>query len=281
MKMKLSIAIQTPEVKPVLPVALINGSIGEKLAKAAEWEADGIEFMSTNPTELNWTEIKTLLLQNGLEASAVASGGINFALGVTLLNAKPDIMTLAKSRLFELIEMAEALEAPVVTIGSFRGRLDQYPGVDGRVRLAEILQEAGQNAQCKGVRLALEPINRYENDFIANAEQGLSYMRQIDHPAVGLLLDTFHINIEETSWTEPFRQVMAEGKLFHVHLGDNNRLPPGKGLIDFPAIVDTLAKLNYTGYLSAELLPRPDADTAARQTLEHMRAILPKRQKNL
>jgi 5-keto-L-gluconate epimerase len=276
--MKLSIVIQSPEVKPVLPVALTSGTIDEKLAKAAEWGAHGIEFMSVNPVELDWAEIKNTLQKHKLEASAIASGGMSFALGVTLLNADPDIMKLAKSRLFDMIRMAEALEAPVITIGSFRGRLSQYPA-DGHSKLAEILQEAGQLARPKGVRLALEPLNRFESDFIANAEQGLNYVRQIDHPAVGLLLDTFHVNIEESSWTEPFRQVMAAGKLFHVHLGDNNRLPPGKGLIDFPAIVDTLAELDYTGYLSAELLPRPDPDTAARQTLEYMSLIMARRQK--
>ena len=275
--MKLSIVIQTPEVKPVLPVALAYGSLDEKLAKAAAWGAHGIEFMSTNPVELNWGEIKLALKQHGLEASAIASGGMGFALGVTLLNAKPEVMELAKTRLTEMIEMANALEAPVVTIGSFRGRLAQFPA-DGRTRLADILREAGQFALPRGVRMALEPINRYEVDFIANAQEGLDYLRQIDHPAVGLLLDTFHMNIEESSWKEPFSKVMAEEKLFHVHLGDNNRLPPGKGMIDFSAIVDILAELNYTGYLSAELFPKPDADTAARQTLEYMKPILAKRQ---
>ena len=275
--MKLSIVIQTPEVKSVLPVALASGSLNEKLSKAAEWGAQGIEFMSTNPVELNWAEIKDTLSRNGLEASAVASGGMSFGLGLTLLNADPDIRALAKSRLFDMIDMANALEAPVVTIGSFKGRLAQY-SADGRALLAEIIREAGQIAQPKGVRIALEPINRYEGDFINNAEQGLNYLRQIDHPVVGLLLDTFHINIEESSWTEPFRRVMAEEKLFHVHLGDNNRLPPGKGLIDFPAIVAALAEINYTGYLSAELFPKPDPDTAARQTLEYMNAILVRKQ---
>jgi sugar phosphate isomerase/epimerase len=89
-----------------------------------------------------------------------------------------------------------------------------------------------------------------------------------------LLLDTYHVNIEETSWTEPFRRLMAAGKLWHVHLGDNNRLPPGRGLIDFAAIVATLRQLDYTGWLSAELLARPDPDTAAQQTLTYMRSLL-------
>jgi sugar phosphate isomerase/epimerase len=86
-------------------------------------------------------------------------------------------------------------------------------------------------------------------------------------------LDTFHVNIEEASWTEPFVRVFEAGKLFHVHLGDNNRLPPGKGLIDFPAILRTLMSLGYQGFLSAELLALPDADSAAADTLAYMRAL--------
>ena len=82
-------------------------------------------------------------------------------------------------------------------------------------------------------------------------------------PRLGLLLDTFHVNIEERSWTEPFAALRAAGKLWHVHVGDNNRLAPGRGLIDFPAIVATLRRSGYDGYLSAELLARPDGDTAA------------------
>jgi sugar phosphate isomerase/epimerase len=66
---------------------------------------------------------------------------------------------------------------------------------------------------------------------------------------------------------------MKAGKLWHVHLGDNNRLPPGHGLIDFPEIVMALLQAGYQGYLSAELSPKPDADTAAQQTLVYMRSL--------
>ena len=107
-----------------------------------------------------------------------------------------------------------------------------------------------------------------------NAAEGLAFVDQADHPALGLLLDTYHVNIEEASWTDPFRQVMAAGRLWHVHLGDNNRLPPGKGLINFAAILETLRQVGYHGYLSAELLAKPDPDTAAQQTLTYMQSLL-------
>jgi sugar phosphate isomerase/epimerase len=99
-------------------------------------------------------------------------------------------------------------------------------------------------------------------------------MEEVDHPSVGLLLDTFHVNIEESSWTVPFHQAMRARKLFHVHLGDNNRLPPGQGLIDFPAILSTLEENGYTGWLSAELLGIPDLDTAGQKTMDYMSHLM-------
>jgi sugar phosphate isomerase/epimerase len=272
--MKLSICIQTPEVPKTVPVALITGELEEKIAKASAWGADAVEFMTVEPRRLDWNAIAAALNSEGLQAAAVASGAMAFAAGITLLHPEADGMTLAKSRLYDLIDMAASLGAPVVTIGSFRGRLALRPTGDGRERLCAILREAGDYAHEHGVCLALEAINRYEADFLHTAEQCLDFVTEVDRPAVGVLLDTFQMNIEEASRTRPFELVFAQGKLFHVHLGDNNRLPPGQGLIDFEAVVQSLARLDYTGSLSAELLAKPDADTAARMTIAHMRPLL-------
>jgi sugar phosphate isomerase/epimerase len=271
--MKLSITIQTPEVQPTIPVALLTGTWQEKIRKAARWGADGVELLTTNPKELKPEEILALVHQNGLQVAAIASGGMAFALGFTLLNADASIATQAKTRLYDLIDFAAALRAPVVTIGSFRG-LSAWVGGQGKTMLRDILGKAAGYANQRSIWLALEAINRFEGDILVNAAETLAFIDEVDQPALGLLLDTFHINIEEASWTEPFRTAMRAGKLYHVHLGDNNRLPPGGGLIDFPAIVATLRETGYSGYLSAELLCIPDADTAARQTLEYMGKLL-------
>jgi sugar phosphate isomerase/epimerase len=267
--MKLAIALQTPEVKEEIPVALLSGKFEDKLSKAARWGAEGVELMTTHPAELDRNRILSALRGNGLQVAAIASGGLSFALGLTLLNTTPEISNKANTGLYELLDLANDLGAPLVTIGSFRGRLAST-GEAGRQRLMVILRKAADYAQSNAIRLVLEPLNRYESDLIANAGQWLAFLEELDHPAVGLLLDTYHVNIEERSWTEPFENLLQAGKLWHVHLGDNNRLPPGRGLIDFAAIVSTLQKNGYTGYLSAELLPKPDPDTAARQTLEFM-----------
>lgn len=271
--MKLSLAIQTPEVPRPVPVALLSGSLEDKLAKAADWGADGVELMTSNPSQANPRQIAKLCRQFGLEVAAAASGAIPMTTGYTLLNADAEAAGHARTRLYDLIEFAEIVEAPMVTIGSFRGKL-AWVGDGARDKLVNILLEAADYAQQRKVRIALEALNRYEGDIINNHIDGLAFLEDIDHPAIGLLLDTYHVNIEESSYTEPFRRAFAAGRLFHVHLGDNNRLYPGQGLIDFPAIVNTLKVCGYCDYLSAELLAVPDPDTAARETLAYMRRLL-------
>jgi sugar phosphate isomerase/epimerase len=268
---KLSLAIQTPDVPFQLPVALLTGSLDEKLHKAAALGADGVELMCYDPASLEAESIRSALADHGLEAAAIASGGLGMA-RITLLHPDAQTSQLARTRLLDLIEFAARLGSPLVTIGGFRGRSNGDPQAS-LLRLGEILSEAAVIAGNRGVRLALEPLNRYENDLIQNTAQGLAFLNQVNHPALGLLIDTFHMNIEEASWTEPFVRVFEAGKLFHVHIGDNNRLPPGKGLIDFPSILQTLQSIGYQGFLSAELLALPDADSAAADTLAYMRAL--------
>ena len=271
--MKLSLAIQTPEVPSPVPVALLSGSFEDKLAKAAEWGAEGVELMTSSPQEADPWRIKKHCQDVGLAVVAAASGAIPMTTGFTLLNADATAAENAETRLYDLIDFAEIVGAPLVTIGSFRGKL-AWVTVGARERLVQILRQAADYAQARGIRLALEALNRYEGDIVNNHEEGLEFLAEVGHPALGLLLDTYHVNIEESSYTEPFRRTIEAGKLYHVHLGDNNRLPPGQGLIDFPAIVETLRDCSYSGYLSAELLAQPDPDTAARETLRYMRRLL-------
>jgi sugar phosphate isomerase/epimerase len=271
--MKLAVCVQTDEVPVPVPVALLAGSFAERVQKATAMGFEGLELMTTDPASLDPKAIRAQVEEARLEIAAIGSGAIAFATGLTLLHADPDRAAQAQALLRDLIGFAAAVGAPLVTIGSFRGRVASA-GAGGRERLVAILQEAAAYAESRVIQLALEPMNHYDTDVIINAEEGLAFVEEVSQPALGILLDTHHINIEESSWTEPFRRVMAAGRLWHVHLRDNNRLHPGGGLIDFGAIVTTLREIGYTGYVSAELLAKPDPDTAAQRTLTYMRPLL-------
>ncbi|MGW8250066.1 MAG: sugar phosphate isomerase/epimerase family protein, partial [Anaerolineales bacterium] len=165
--MKLSLAVQTSEVPSLVPVALLSGSFEDKLAKAAAWGADGVELMTSNPRQVNPDYIKARCQENGLTVAAAASGAIPMTTGYTLLNADASASEHARQRLYDLIDFAAMVGAPLVTIGSFRGKL-AWVGDGARDRLMNILRQAADYAQERSIRLALEALNRYEGDIINN-----------------------------------------------------------------------------------------------------------------
>ena len=278
--MKLALATLTPEVKAAVPVALLSGTFAERLEKAARLGYDGLELMVLRPDELDVDDTRTQLSKWGLGVAAIASGAMYAVDKLTLLAADEETSRQAVARLHALIAFAAALESPhpsgtpLVTIGSFRGRLAWAGGAGARGKLVAILREAAEKAAQRGVRLVLEPLNRYETDILHTAEETLALIDEVGHSHLGLLLDTFHMNIEEAAYGVCLRQAMATSRLWHVHIADSNRLPPGQGHIDFPGVVAVLDETGYQGYLSAELLPRPDPDAAAAATISHMRQFV-------
>lgn len=272
-EMKLSLTVQTPDVASPTPVSLLSGTFDEQLAKAASLGFDGLELIPIDPACLDADGIRARLARHGLEPAAIGTVLLGLTAGITLLHADAEISALAQSRLCDMIDFASATGAPLVTIGGFRGRAGSV-GREGRERLIAMLREGADYADARGVQLALEPVNHFQTDLVTHAEEGLVFLEEVGHPSLGLLLDTCHMNIDESSWAEPFQQVMAAGRLWHVHLADNNRLAPGRGLLDFGVILEALRQVGYAGYLSAEVLAQPDPDTAAQDVASNIRPLL-------
>ena len=140
---------------------------------------------------------------------------------------------------------------------------------DARERFLQVFRALADYAANYAVRITLEPCNRYEVDFVRSSREAIDFAAEVDRPNFGLMFDVFHMNIEDPSIEDAFRE--AGPRLWHVHIADSNRLPPGQGHQDFASIVATLREIGYEGYLSAELQPLPDPDTAAALTIEYMR----------
>jgi sugar phosphate isomerase/epimerase len=275
--MKLAVVTTTPEVQGFVPVALLSGAFTERLERAAQLGYDGVELMVQRPAELDGADIAAQVSYCGLEIAAIASGAIAMLDRLTLLGGDPAACAAAGQRLNQLIDFAAATRAPLVTIGGFRGRLANAVWTDvrgARAHLVAVIQNAATHAAAVGVRLALEPLNRYESDIVNNAEEGLALVEEVGHESLGLLLDTFHMNIEEAHYGTAIRSAARAGRLFHIHLGDSNRLAPGQGHLDFPTILTSLRAVDYRGYLSAELLAHPNGDAAAAKTAQHMQSLL-------
>lgn len=128
-------------------------------------------------------------------------------------------------------------------------------------RLLEGLRPLADHAGERGVRLAIEPLNRFETSFFNTAEQVAEVVDRLDSPAVGMLLDTFHMNIEEKDPAAAIR--LAGDRLIHFHACGNDRGAPGADPIPWQPIVAALREVGYDGALVIESFT-PDNQTIAR-----------------
>jgi sugar phosphate isomerase/epimerase len=157
-----------------------------------------------------------------------------------------------------------------IIIGLLRGIV--RPGVDHAQAmdwLVAALQECCAAAQHHGVRIALEPITRYETTLINNLAQGLDLLERVGAENMGLMPDSFHMNIEEPDIEESIRA--CGDRIFHFHVADSNRWYPGAGHLDFRSILKALYATGYEGYVSGEFMPLPDADTSAQKGIAYLR----------
>jgi sugar phosphate isomerase/epimerase len=269
--MKTGVVICGPDV-PYGPLALLSGSFEEKAAKAAKLGYVGIELMVRDPAGLDWPDVKATLEDAGLEVPQVVTGELFGADGLCLVTADDDLYRRAEERTRSVIDLAAYLGA-MVNIGRLRGQLKflgqmAHPWDVAVNRLRKVITYAAD----RGVKITMEPLNRYETDFVFSAADGMRLVEDLGCDNFGLMLDLFHMNIEDASIEEGLR---ATGdRLWHVHIADSNRRYPGSGHLDFDSVFATLEAMGYQGYVSAELLPLPDADTAAEKTITFLQKYL-------
>jgi len=115
---------------------------------------------------------------------------------------------------------------------------------------AEGLREAAEYAGERGVGLAIEPLNRFETDLVNTVDQGLDLCERIGHDNVGLLLDTFHMNIEEKSIPDAIRE--AGPRLRHFHACENDRGAPGSGHVEWDAVLGAVREVGFDGQVVIE-----------------------------
>jgi D-psicose/D-tagatose/L-ribulose 3-epimerase len=117
-------------------------------------------------------------------------------------------------------------------------------------RVAAGLRPVADVAGERDVKLAVEPLNRYETSLINTVEQGLELLEAVDHEACGLLLDTFHMNIEEK---DPAAAARTAGeRIAHVHACGTDRGSPGADAFDWPPFLAALSEAGYDGPLCIE-----------------------------
>jgi sugar phosphate isomerase/epimerase len=267
--MRLAVVVSTHAA--AFQAVAFKGSFAEHVAKIAAWGYDGVEIAIRDPRLVDVGELQRVVGGHGLTVPAIGTGQ---AWGEERLSFTSDdrcVREAAVQRIKSHIPLAEQLGATII-LGLIRGMTPPGQTHERSMDLlVEAIRECCSAAGGSGVRFALEPLNRYETDLVHTVAEGLGLVDKIGAENFGLLLDTFHMNIEERVIEDAIRA--GSDRIFHFHVADSDRRHPGAGHLDFALILDTLSAVGYEGFVSGEFMPWPNGDTAAERNIRFLREV--------
>lgn len=249
-----------------------KGNFEENIAAIREMGFDGVELAIRDPRLIDEAMVLTAVRNAGLEIPAIGTGQAWGEEGLSFTDPEEAVREKAVERVMSHIPFARKAGA-VIIIGLLRGMV--RPGVnrdDAEAWMTGCFSRCCRAAEREGVRIAFEPINRYETSLLNGVEEGLDFIGRVGGSNLGMLLDTFHMNIEEPSIEDSI--LKAGDRIFHFHYADSNRWYPGAGHIRFEPIIKALRETGYTGFLSGEHRPDPEPEEAVRRGLDFMRKMI-------
>jgi D-psicose/D-tagatose/L-ribulose 3-epimerase len=222
---------------------------------------DGIEIMG-EPRKYNVDEIRKLLDQYNL----VCYGSVSImGKGRDLIHADPYYREMTIAYLKECLDMVGAFGGTLFTlVPSEVGKIVAMEDEDTEWKWAvEGIRQVADHAGKYNIRIGLEPLNRFETNFLTRHDQALRLADDVGNENVGVCLDAFHINIEEA---DPYQAILNTGsRLVDFHVADNNRFPPGGGAIDWKKTIDTLRQAGYDGWITSEFVVPMDRSPLAQK----------------
>ena len=214
--------------------------------KFKKWGFDTVEIPVEAPEHIDPAKVKAAADKAGL-----AIGSICACMGPGRdFRGTPEEQKTAMDYCKALIDQAVVLGCPrlIGPVYSVVGKADAVEPSQQKVEwklVVKNLKELAAYAQAKGVTICVEPLNRFETDFLNTCDQGLKLLKDVNSPALKLHLDTFHMNIEEKNQAASIRK--AGKALAHFHACGSDRGTPGGDHIAWPEIVKALKAIGYNG----------------------------------
>jgi D-psicose/D-tagatose/L-ribulose 3-epimerase len=230
------------------------------LAKLAEVGFDGVEVPIFEGDEAHYRSIGRELDRVGLKCSTitVCNGDAN------PISKDPSERAKGLDRLKWVLDRTAALGGDVLCgpyyapLGVFSGH---EPSEDEKKWGVDVLRAGAEHAQKLNVRIAVEFLCRFETYFLNTARDAADFVKRVNHPALGMLYDTFHANMEEKD--PPAALAAASKQLIHFHISENDRGTPGSGHVQWLETFRELRRMNYDGWLTIEAFSRVLPELAA------------------
>ncbi|GIX04864.1 MAG: isomerase [Planctomycetaceae bacterium] len=230
------------------------------LEQLKAWGFDGVELPVFDMQEQKFRRLGQRLDALGLQRTAVTVCTET----ENPISPEARIRSAGLQRLKKAIDMCAAagcthLCGPIHSaLGFFTGR---GPTADEWRWAQEVLAQAADYAQAQRVTLVVEYLNRFECYFLTNAADTARFCREVNHPALKMMYDTFHANIEEKNLAEAIRG--CADQLVHIHISENDRSTPGEGHVDWETTFRTIKEIRYDGWLMVEAFGLALPDLAA------------------
>jgi D-psicose/D-tagatose/L-ribulose 3-epimerase len=225
---------------------LSTQALEELVPKVAAIGFDQIEFPLEGIGDFDYDRARELTEEHGLAVSCCVAMGPDR----DLVHPDPAIQASGMEYLKQAIAITQQvggknLVGPIYSAVGRKWKATPDERAADVDTLVPYLKELALFAAEHGVVMGIEPLNRFETSFINIHEQVIEVVDRVDHPACGVMLDTFHMNIEEKDLGEAIRQ--AGSRLVHLHACENDRGAPGSGNVTWDAIASALKEINYDG----------------------------------
>ncbi len=236
--------------------------VEDTIRRLAKYGYDSIEIsydsVELAPGAPGTAAVRRMLRDNGL--SCYGSISLMFA-GRDLIHSDAAVRASSVEYLNGCITMVKQLGGQVMSIvPSEVGKVKAMAEPEEEWEWAvEGLREVREHANREGVRMALEPLNRFETNFLNRHDQALALAEAVG-PDVGVCLDVYHMNMEEADLYAAMRS--AGSRMYDLHVADNNRMACGQGALNWEKIISTAKEIGYDGSLTVEFVPPIDRTPA-------------------
>jgi sugar phosphate isomerase/epimerase len=209
---------------------------------------DAVELQIADPARFDEDRVRRSLDRVGYAMCAFQTGSTYTSRGNCLCTADEAVRRQTIELLRSFVDLAARWNA-IIVFGSLQGRLRDEPDRQaGEARIRDALREVGEYAAQRRASIAFEPVNHGEVGFNNTIAEAAGLVRGLNLPSVRLMIDTFHINIEEWDVLAPLHDV--RDILAHVHLSETNRNVLGTGHWPTAGFLDRLAEIDFAGHMS-------------------------------
>lgn len=267
LKYSVAIGVNLPDTYP----AVFKSGLYDNIREVARCGCKYAELHVQTPQTIDTAALNRCCDENGVKISSISTGMGFAAEGLSLIDDDPTVRINTRARLEGMLDIAGELGSSVI-IGLLRGKIPDFSHYSMyEDRLTEGMLILIEKAEKAKVNLDLEAIASLQCNYFNSSWQVLNYVKKIGSERLKILLDTYHMNIEERDF---FGCVADCGDwLRYVHYSDSNRRRPGSGNFDYVGMTRSLRKIGFKGFVGLEYIPSDKPSDELQKTLDYLKAI--------